>query len=1102
VKHRRGCGTGRRGGATAAAMARLFSAKDAAPTAVDSGATAGDASGVSTTARGSSGASMTLMLFDEVDVLPEEDKGFMGALVSIIQQSKRPIILTAGPGGQLSPALRALGLQELSFQPASETQLLRTVAMVCAASRNCSSSRSSSSNCDPSGKPAAATPQPCVMRIKTPTGSAVLSEHEVLDLSGDGDAADADIDGADVSVDGFRRNDVMHPGWLPPQQQQQQRQQRQQLLLPSLLHLVRGCHGDLRRALLEVQFWLGGNGGGNDGGRDSATAAAARLRMPYWGGQGNGQLPTILSGGSAANDRNGDNLEAEYDRVLDAAWQAVQGFITAAATAAVASVSAPSADVGACAAAAFESEDTSDCFAAVLPSVRLWLPKLPGSTAAVTAASAATLISAPTPTPTRTPASEPQPPEEDAPVRGPAERRLQWQLYEEKCKRVREQQLAARWLELEVARAATRISRRRKLGFGGRFLPAEAEVEAEIEAEPGVEEGNGVADDATFRFEEAVEAVEAVEAMGASAEDSCAVERAVPISQIAELTGQEDEGTPASALRGRRETTTEAETHGIMQQQQQWDREGGEENDERGVKMRDETLKHIHHNHQHFPKKRRASEAVEGDKEAGGDDSGNAAAGQSGGGGGGGGGVKRSRMSLSSSLPASRAVTPRDSSTTTTTAADAAAAELTAADAAAAVLAAADAAAATAAAKRTAVCGSGSATACCVEPMKIEVEDGQGGSGGGDAGNADVAAAAGIAAMAVCGAVLDMAVGPPSLQPAEPAAGTRLAPSSLAWLPAPPDPLPYNTEALTVLAAAPPSSTRRTVCGGTTSPRLEPESLQAAVRACRVQAALADMYDTVSELSVLAMPRDAFIPVSGACALRHHATYASVRPMGLGTNMALQPPIQYGSTDKMTSWVMADAVRDQEDMPGRLLSVWAAEVEAAGFGAGEQVGTVHQRCAAAAAASAVRLAAQIHAPKPTPPSLPCYYNDHRLSHPTAWHLSTAHSVLQVAAPGSAASGAVAALDRAAALMSICRSEATRQQREARRSKWIRRPPIFCHYLASLESPRLAALHRLAAAFPTPAEAAEAEAVHVGGDEGRDEGEAVRQAGNRMRRRGW
>ncbi|GLI67142.1 hypothetical protein VaNZ11_011352, partial [Volvox africanus] len=357
-------------------------------------------------------------------------------------------------------------------------------------------------------------------------------------------------------------------------------------------------------------------------------------------------------------------------------------------------------------------------------------------------------------------------------------------------------------------------------------------------------------------------------------------------------------------------------------------------------------------------------------------------------------------------------------------------------------------------------------------------DDQSGGGGGGDACNSlEVAATAGtIAATAVCGAVLGDATAPPPLAPADPAAGLHPAPTSLGlrtalpWLlPAPPAPLPYNAEALTMLAALPLMSTQSNVCGSVkTSPRLEPEPLQAAVRECRVQAALADMYDMVSQLDVLAMPRDAFIPVSGACAIRHHATFASVRPMGLGTNMALQPPTQYGGTDNNNmSWVMADAVRDQEDMPGRLLSVWAAEAEAAGLGAGEQAGKLHQCCAAVAAASVARLAVQIsHAPKPTPPPLP-YYNDHRLSHPTAWHLSTVHSVLQAVAPGSAASGAVTTLDRVAALMSICRSEAVRQQQETRRSKWIRRPPIFCHHLASLESSPLAALHRLAAAFPTP-----------------------------------
>ncbi|KXZ53676.1 hypothetical protein GPECTOR_6g593 [Gonium pectorale] len=58
---------------------------------------------------------MTLMLFDEVDVLPDKDPGFLAALRTIVRESK-------------------LNLTELAFEPPSETELLRTVAMVCAAS--------------------------------------------------------------------------------------------------------------------------------------------------------------------------------------------------------------------------------------------------------------------------------------------------------------------------------------------------------------------------------------------------------------------------------------------------------------------------------------------------------------------------------------------------------------------------------------------------------------------------------------------------------------------------------------------------------------------------------------------------------------------------------------------------------------------------------------------------------------------------------------------------------------------------------------------------------------------------------------------------------
>ncbi|GLI67141.1 hypothetical protein VaNZ11_011351, partial [Volvox africanus] len=691
MMHRRGGGGGgRRGGDATAAAARFFSAEDAAPASAGFATAAGGSSGASAAAAGgsSSRGCVTLMLFDEVDVLPEEDKGFLGALVSIIQESKRPIILTAGPGSNLSPQLRALGLQNLVFHPAPEPQLLRTVAMVCAASRN-SSCWSHSSGGNPSGKPAAATLPPCVLNIRPPDDSAAASEREVLDLSGD-------VDRDDVDGDGFGRNAVLHPRW-------RQQQQQEQLLLPSLLSLVRSCHGDLRHALLKVQFWLGGNGsgGGGGGGWDSATMAAARLGLPYWGGQADAQVATSLVDGDAVNGDVGDDLEVGYCTILDVAWQAVQDFTATAATAAaaVASVSdsTPSASVvGFSAAGLVESQDVSESFACVLPRLRLWLP---GSTSVTAAAAAATSMSAPKPTLV----SEPRPSGEDVPARDPAGRRLQWQLYGERCKRLREQQLAARWLELEVARAATRISRRRKLGFGAHLLPAE--VEAEAGAELGVGEGNGVAcavNDGT----EAVETMEAVEVMEDSSEESSA--RLCATSQTCGLVGLGDKETGGFAER-RREMTGKRENHHSEQQQRQQQQEGDRDDEAeveeeavvevevvdeeeakeeakeeveevegeeakhgREDKAQEEVMERQQHQHQnqlrnqhHFPQKRRAAEAVEEGSESGGVDCGNTVVGQSGGFA----GVKRSRLSVSSSQPASKAATPRDSLPTTTAAA-------------------------------------------------------------------------------------------------------------------------------------------------------------------------------------------------------------------------------------------------------------------------------------------------------------------------------------------------------------------------------------------------------------------------------------------------
>lgn len=80
----------------------------------------------------SSAALLTLVLFDEADNLPEQDRGFAAALSSLIPDTKRPILLTLD-GAQLPQALAAAGVQQLSLQAPSHEQLLRLLALVCEA---------------------------------------------------------------------------------------------------------------------------------------------------------------------------------------------------------------------------------------------------------------------------------------------------------------------------------------------------------------------------------------------------------------------------------------------------------------------------------------------------------------------------------------------------------------------------------------------------------------------------------------------------------------------------------------------------------------------------------------------------------------------------------------------------------------------------------------------------------------------------------------------------------------------------------------------------------------------------------------------------------
>ncbi len=236
-------------------------------------------------------------------------------------------------------------------------------------------------------------------------------------------------------------------------------------------------------------------------------------------------------------------------------------------------------------------------------------------------------------------------------------------------------------------------------------------------------------------------------------------------------------------------------------------------------------------------------------------------------------------------------------------------------------------------------------------------------------------------------------------------------------------------------------------------PRLSP--VQASVvHSCRTQAALAEAYDRLSALDVLAAPRDVYAPVAGARAASHHLAYACVRPMGLGTNMRLSPPeslthatfAESGSTPAMgcgsAAWVVADALTGSEDVSGPRLGLEALDIESGGQGSGEPAGPVGRCAAAAAARCLAHIAAADTAPSPVRPTSPEYDS---MVDPS--YLAAVHGALLAVTPGCGACGAAEALDRVAALAAISRSEAARKAAAARMEGRVRRVAPFRHYLA-------------------------------------------------------
>ncbi|KAK3258923.1 hypothetical protein CYMTET_32055 [Cymbomonas tetramitiformis] len=84
-------------------------------------------------AAGGTRETKTLILFEEVDTLFEDDRGFMTALATLISTAKRPLILTSNTPHV--PSLPDLPLRRLAFAPAPPLALAEHISLVCLAER-------------------------------------------------------------------------------------------------------------------------------------------------------------------------------------------------------------------------------------------------------------------------------------------------------------------------------------------------------------------------------------------------------------------------------------------------------------------------------------------------------------------------------------------------------------------------------------------------------------------------------------------------------------------------------------------------------------------------------------------------------------------------------------------------------------------------------------------------------------------------------------------------------------------------------------------------------------------------------------------------------
>jgi hypothetical protein len=120
---------GKRGGrkqATAAARLQQAAPAEAAPGPLGSG----QELGAGQQARPQE--ALTLILFDEFDSLLEHDKGFLQALLALVQDSKRPILLVTN-AGELRGPLAAAACLQLAFSRPQQRELLAHLALVAAA---------------------------------------------------------------------------------------------------------------------------------------------------------------------------------------------------------------------------------------------------------------------------------------------------------------------------------------------------------------------------------------------------------------------------------------------------------------------------------------------------------------------------------------------------------------------------------------------------------------------------------------------------------------------------------------------------------------------------------------------------------------------------------------------------------------------------------------------------------------------------------------------------------------------------------------------------------------------------------------------------------